>query len=216
MFLGLLLFGSLLAFGPLVEANSTFRPHSAIQTTRYVQTRYVQMSTEVCEEAVANYCVDSGTCTNFCNAAYRTKKTKGRCQTECTADKRCKAKLPGQASEILGNQELDTWTAELLAQCTCKERDPENEWAECRTIDWEDIMTPSLEELLNNPPHSQPSAIKDPIEVCEEAVAKHCVDNGTCTDSCKKDKLGICICEERDPENKLAGCGTIPWRDLVC
>ena len=109
MFLGLLLFGSLLALGPLVEAHSTFRPHSAILN-----------AAEVCEEAVANYCVDSGTCTNFCNATYRTLKTKDKCQTECTADKRCKAKAPGQFSEILGNQELDTWTAELLAQCTCK------------------------------------------------------------------------------------------------
>ena len=118
-------------------------------------TQKIKQAVQKCEVDVAKYCVDSGTCKKFCESAYkRSKSGKTRCLTECTVDKRCKAKGPGKQTGSLiinGNRELDTWTSDQLAQCIAEERDTENKITGRRDIPWKEIVTPSLAKLLNIP-----------------------------------------------------------------
>ena len=120
-----------------------------------VPTRAIHNAVKKCESDVAINCVQSGTCSKFCEAAYaRSRSGKTRCLKECSVDKRCKAKGPGKqtgALVIAGNRELDTWTADQLAQCIAEERDPNNNKSGRREISWKDIVTPSLAKLLNVP-----------------------------------------------------------------
>ena len=119
------------------------------------QNKVIQKAVQKCERDVAENCVRSGTCAAFCEAAYsRSKSGKTRCLKECTVEKRCKAKGPGKQNGslvIAGNRELDTWTADQLAQCIAEERDPENKKSGRRNIPWREIMTPSLAKLLGVP-----------------------------------------------------------------
>merc|ERR1712072_725303 len=118
----------------------------------HAQDKVIKTAVEKCERVVAENCFQSGTCSNFCEAAYaRSKSGKTRCLSECTVEKRCKAKGPGKQNGslvIAGNRELDTWTADQLAQCIAEERDPENKVSGRRNIPWRKIMTPSLAKLL--------------------------------------------------------------------
>jgi len=122
---------------------------------KIVPTRAIEQAVSKCESGVANNCVESGTCAKFCKAAYaRSKSGKTRCLKECSVEKRCKAKGPGKQTGTLvitGNRELDTWTADQLAQCIAEERDPDNTKSGRRAISWKDIVTPSLAKLLNVP-----------------------------------------------------------------
>ena len=121
----------------------------------FAQDKVIQKAVQKCERDVAKNCVDSGACSEFCQAAYkRSKSGKTKCTSECTVDKRCKAKGPGKQTGslvIAGNRELDTWTADQLAQCIAEERDPENKKSGRRNIPWREIVTPSLAKLLNVP-----------------------------------------------------------------
>ena len=115
------------------------------------QNKVIQKAVQKCERDVAKNCVDSGACSEFCEAAYkRSPSGKTNCTRDCTVDKRCKAKGPG-VQVISGNRELDTWTADQLAQCIAEERDPENKKTGRRNIPWREIVTPSLAKLLNVP-----------------------------------------------------------------
>jgi len=117
----------------------------------FAQNQVIKKAVQKCEGDVAKHCVDSGACSEFCEAAYKASKSgKTKCTTECTVDKRCKAKGPG-VQDIAGNLELDTWTADQLAQCIAEERDPENKKTGRRNIPWREIVTPSLAKLLNVP-----------------------------------------------------------------
>lgn len=117
----------------------------------FAQNKVIQKAVQKCERDVAKNCVDSGACSEFCEAAYkRSPSGKTNCTRDCTVDKRCKAKGPG-VQVISGNRELDTWTADQLAQCIAEERDPENKKTGRRNIPWREIVTPSLAKLLNVP-----------------------------------------------------------------
>ena len=128
---------------------------SAQQNSAVPSSGTIRRAVKKCEADVANNCVDSGTCAKFCEAAYaRSKSGKSRCLKECTVEKRCKAKGPGKQTGslvIAGNRELDTWTADQLAQCIAEERDPENKKTGRRNIPWKQIVTPSLAKLLGVP-----------------------------------------------------------------
>ena len=199
--LGLLFVGALLTFVPQLQA----------QRKQKVQNQSIRDATKKCEGAVAKNCVDSGTCADFCRAAYKSsKKLTQNCLAECTGEKRCKAKGPGKQSQITGNRELDTWTTDQLAQCIAEERDPENTKTGRRTIHWRDIITPSLAKLLNKPTNlnrGQDGAIKNAVVTCEKAVAENCVRNGTCTDFCNA------AYRTKNPRNK---CRTECTADKRC
>ena len=150
----------------------------------HAQNRNINKAVEKCEEAVAKNCVETGTCSKFCEAAYkRSPSGKTRCLQECTVDKRCKAKGRGLKSEFPGNEELDTWTTDQLAQCIAEERDPDNNTTGRREVHWKDIITPSLAKLLNVAVPTR--AIGNAVKKCEVEVAKNCVESGTCSKFCE-------------------------------
>lgn len=150
----------------------------------HAQDRNINKAVGKCEGAVAKNCVESGTCSKFCKAAYqRSPSGKNRCLQECTVDKRCKAKGRGLKFEFSGNEELDTWTADQLAQCIAEERDPDNKTTGRRKIHWKDIITPSLAKLLKVA--SPDKVIDKAVKKCESEVAKNCVESGTCAKFCE-------------------------------
>lgn len=137
-----------------------------------------------CEGAVAKNCVESGTCSTFCKSAFdRSPSGKSRCLQECTVEKRCKAKGRGLKSEFPGNDELDTWTTDQLAQCIAEERDPDNKTTGRREIHWKDIITPSLAKLLSVDAPNR--VIERAVKKCEAEVARYCVESRNCNKFCE-------------------------------
>ena len=148
------------------------------------QDKIIQVAVNKCEVDVARNCVESGTCSKFCNAAYqRSPSGKSRCLQECTIDKRCKAKSRGLKSKISGNEELDAWTTDQLAQCIAEARDPEGKTTGRRKIKWKNIITPSLAKILNVAVPTR--AIDNAVKKCESDVAINCVQSGTCSKFCE-------------------------------
>ena len=151
----------------------------------HAQDKVIENAVKKCEVLVSKNCVQSGTCSNFCEAAYkRSPSGKSRCLQECTVDKRCKAKGRGLQSEFLGNDELDAWTTDQLAQCIAEERDQDGTTTGRRTIHWKDIITPSLSKILNASTPTRGS-IETAVNKCETSVAKNCVESGTCSEFCE-------------------------------
>lgn len=149
------------------------------------QDKVIEKAVKKCEGVVAENCVQSETCSNFCKAAYqRSPSGKSRCLKECTVDKRCKAKGRGLKSEFSGNEELDAWTTDQLAQCIAEERDPDGKTTGRRQIHWKDIITPSLAKILNASAPSR-GTIETAVKKCEAAVAGNCVGSGTCAKFCE-------------------------------